>query len=60
LTRGAAVNVMQFVVLCTYLTFLIVFTEKEAREFRSETEHSWCWSKTIIIVIIVLTVMTPI
>jgi len=44
LTRGAAVNVIQFVVLCAYLAFLIVFTEKEAREFRSETEHSWCWS----------------
>jgi len=37
LTREAAVKVMQLAVLFTYLAFL--FTEVEAREFRSETGH---------------------
>jgi hypothetical protein len=40
LTIGAAVHAMQLGVSCTYLAFL--FTENEARDSRSETEHGWC------------------
>jgi hypothetical protein len=58
LTRGAAVNAVHLVVLCTYLALL--FPWNKSRDFRSETEHIWCWSKSANIIVIILYVQVTV